>query len=179
MLDLTGVRCSIEGMTLRLAIEHGDVAWEGSIVAAEHVLANTPLVEPSAPHRVSEEWAAAHGRFHAALAAGCGSPRLKRSWRSRYDASELYRRWSLPADPGHRDVEGEHKELVQATLRRDAQRAVALLVEHINRTTRILLESGFEGHVDGDGPPAAAIAADRPGQRRRPRNTRDVEAPVA
>jgi len=53
LLDLTGVRCSIEGTTLRLAIEHGDVAWEGSIVAAEHVLANTPPVLPSDPHRVS------------------------------------------------------------------------------------------------------------------------------
>jgi DNA-binding GntR family transcriptional regulator len=142
--DLTAVRCDIEGLALRRAIQRGDIAWEGRLVAAHHVVANTRATAPGEPQRVTEEWATAHAVFHAALVDGCNSPLLLQIRRSLYDAAELYRRWSLPAEVQleiRRDVPAEHRALMEATLARDADRAVALLVEHIRFTTRILLES--------------------------------------
>jgi DNA-binding GntR family transcriptional regulator len=142
--DLTAVRCDIEGLALRRSIERGDIAWEGRLVSAHHVLANTPAIAPGEPRRLTEDWALAHADFHAALVDGCGSPMLRQIRQSLYDAAELYRRWSLPAEVHRavpRDVPAEHRALIEATLARDADRAVALLVEHIRYTTRILLES--------------------------------------
>jgi DNA-binding GntR family transcriptional regulator len=154
--DLTDVRCEIEGLALRRAIERGGIAWEARLVAAHHVLTNTPLLVADEPPRISEEWATAHADFHAALVEGCGSPLLRRMRRSLYDAAELYRRWSVPADAGHRDVAGEHRALCEATLARDSDRAVALLTEHIRHTTRILLAAG----LDTPSSAAALSAAD-------------------
>ena len=96
--DLTTVRCDIEGLALRRAIERGDIAWEARLVSAHHVLANTPATTPGEPQRVTEEWATVHADFHAALVDGCNSPLLRQIRRSLYDAAELYRRWSLPAE---------------------------------------------------------------------------------
>jgi len=138
--DLTAVRCEIEGLALRHAVERGDIVWEGRLVSAHHVLANTRSIAPGNPPRLTEEWAGAHAEFHAALVDGCGSPLLCQIRRSLYDAAELYRRWSVPVE-AHRDVALEHRTLMDATLARDADRAVALLVDHIRHTTRILLES--------------------------------------
>jgi DNA-binding GntR family transcriptional regulator len=148
------VRCDIESLALRQAIERGDIDWEARLVAAHHVLINTPFCAPSDPLRVNEEWTAAHARFHAMLVDGCNSPLLRQVRSSLYDASERYRRWSVPADGGQRDVGGEHRTLLEATLARDAPRAVDLLVEHFRRTTRILLEAGLD-----QAPPTAAEAA--------------------
>jgi DNA-binding GntR family transcriptional regulator len=152
--DLTAVRCDIEGLALRRAVERGDIAWEARVVAAHHILTNTPPLVVDEPTRVSEEWAAVHADFHAALVEGCGSPLLRQMRRSLYDAGELYRRWSVPADAGHRDVAGEHRALFEASLARDSERAVALLTEHIRHTTRILLAAGLDRQ-----PPEAALSA--------------------
>jgi len=144
LVDLTGVRCDIEALAMRQAILRGDLAWEAHLLATHHILANTPFCAPALPLRVNEVWAAAHAQFHAALVDGCGSPLLRQVRSSLYDASERYRRWSVPADGGHRDVSSEHRELLQATLARDAERAARLLAEHIQRTADILLQAGLE-----------------------------------
>jgi DNA-binding GntR family transcriptional regulator len=143
LLDLTAVRAEVEALALRWAIQHGSVEWEGHVLATHHVLSSTPSRLADDPQRVNEKWAAAHARFHAALADGCGSPLLKQLRHSLYDASERYRIWSAPVDWG-RDVPREHREIVEATLGRDEARAVQLLVEHIHETARVLL-AGMDG----------------------------------
>ena len=102
--DLTWVRTQVETLALRQSIAKGDVTWESNLVAAHHRLAVTPMYFDDG--RGNTEWMAAHGAFHAALAAAAGSPVLERLRRQLYDASELYRYWagSLPhhPDPGAR-----------------------------------------------------------------------------
>ena len=48
-------------------------------------------------------------------------------------AGELARRWSIGRGPA-RDYLGEHRALEEATLARDADRAAALLTQHLTRT---------------------------------------------
>ena len=57
LVDLTVARCEIEGLALRYAVEHGDLAWESEIVAAIYALEHTPLdtTEPV----LLEDWVAA------------------------------------------------------------------------------------------------------------------------
>jgi DNA-binding GntR family transcriptional regulator len=137
--DLTTARCELEGLVLRMSIEHGDIAWESDVVAAHHALDRTPMETDGDPIVMSEEWTLAHSRFHQALLSACPNQRLRNMALSLRDAAELYRRWSRPI--GHdedRDVQGEHRALVGAALRGDATEAVRLLDEHLRRTTRAL-----------------------------------------
>jgi DNA-binding GntR family transcriptional regulator len=137
--DLTTARCEIEGLVLRMSIEHGDIAWESEIVAAQHALDRTVMESDGDPVLMSEEWTLAHSRFHQALLAACPNQRLRNMALSLRDAAELYRRWSRPL--GHdddRDVPGEHRALASAALRGDAAEAVRLLEAHLRRTTGAL-----------------------------------------
>ncbi|ARP97853.1 GntR family transcriptional regulator [Pseudorhodoplanes sinuspersici] len=139
--DLTEVRADIESQCLRRSIEAGDIAWEGRVVAAYHELARTPERVADDPERNSEAWAQAHGRYHAALVDACDSAWLLRLRTLLYAQSERYRRLSVPLARQERDLNREHREIMEATIGRDPTRAVSLLREHLLTTTRILLSS--------------------------------------
>ena len=115
---------------------------EARLVAANHVLANTPRDDYSnGSKRLSEAFTAAPAAFHVSLIDAGGSPILRDICRSLYDASEFYRRWTYSVPGAVRDIPGEHRALMEAALARDTERAVALLTEHFERTTRSVLAS--------------------------------------
>ena len=136
--DLTWVRIEIETLALRQSIAKGDITWEANLAAAHHRLSVTPMYFEDGSGNT--EWMAAHGEFHAALAAGAGSPVLERLRRQLYDASELYRYWSgnLPNHPTREHVPDEHTGIFDAALARDADLAVELLTQHLEATARHL-----------------------------------------
>lgn len=137
--DLTKVRIEIESLCLRRAIELGDVDWESRLVAAFHRLSRTPERAADEPQRVSDDWAEAHAAFHQALVDGCQSPWLLRLHGQLYDQSERYRRLSVTLATKTRKIGNEHQAILDAVLKRDADKAVALMSEHLGATTRILL----------------------------------------
>ncbi|MCF2533253.1 GntR family transcriptional regulator [Yinghuangia soli] len=141
LVDLTKVRVLIETAALREAVEHADVEYEALVVGAHHRLARTPFLKDPATLTVTDEWAAAHALFHDALISASPSPRLRGLAASLRDRAELYRRWSGPlgSQDRTRDVACEHRDLMDAALDRDADRAAELLAAHINRTTDLLL----------------------------------------
>jgi len=136
--DLTWVRVQLESLALRQSIAKGDVSWEADLVAAHHRLAVTPMYFENGAGNT--DWLAAHGAFHAALAAAAGSPILERHRRQLYEASELYRMWAsnLPHHPHRAHVDEEHKAIFDAALGRDADLAVDLLTQHLQTTARHL-----------------------------------------
>jgi DNA-binding GntR family transcriptional regulator len=144
LVHLTTARREIETLTLRLAIADGDTTWESEVLAAHHRLAQCPVTADDDPDRVSEEWASRHRVFHETLLIGCGNPWLTDIAADLRASAELYRRWSIPK--GHerdRDIVGEHRAIMDATLARDAELASALLARHITLTTELLLETGL------------------------------------
>jgi DNA-binding GntR family transcriptional regulator len=138
--DLTTARCELEGLVLRLSIGAGDLEWESAIVAAHHTLERTPMTSEDDSGALSDEWRAAHARFHNALIAGCPNVRLRTMASSLRDAAELYRSWSgRIGHDQHRDIPGEHDAIAEAALSRDADRAVAELTMHLRRTADLLI----------------------------------------
>ena len=123
------------------AIVHGDVEWETAIVAAYHRLHRIPLAIPGDLSRVNEAWAAAHTTFHAALAGGCNSPWLLTLRAMLYAQTERYRHLSVALAREDRDVDAEHKAILDACLARDSDLACKRIDEHLTRTTNILLRS--------------------------------------
>jgi DNA-binding GntR family transcriptional regulator len=136
--DLTQTRIWIETKALRASIERGDREWEANLLAALHRLGARPKQQVANPSLINSDWEVYHRQFHAALVAACGSPRLLEYRETLYDQSDRYRRLAVAYEPVHRDADGEHRELVDTVLRRDADGACALLANHFTRTSTII-----------------------------------------
>lgn len=143
LLDLTRTRMRVEQMALRLAIEQGDIEWESRLLSRLHRLSRTPL--PTSPE-LDAPWAAAHRSFHEALVDGCASPWTVQLCRLLYDKSERYRNLAKrKTRERSRDVNDEHRALMDAAMARDADTACRLLGEHFAETTEIILAGGLVG----------------------------------
>jgi DNA-binding GntR family transcriptional regulator len=163
--DLTDVRCSIEALCLRGAIEKGGIEWQSQLVAALHRLSHTSVWADKATRRYSDEYAKAHEIFHEVLAAGCGSPWLLHLRATLYNHSERYRAFSGPLSTVDRDLDREHREIAEAALSRDSERAVALMNEHLQMTAKIILDAISSGRE-----PAPKSARAKPSEADAPEN---------
>lgn len=142
--DVTELRCVTESLALRLAIERGDLQWETELIATHHRLARTPRRCSHDPERISEEWSVAHRAFHQALIVGCQCEPMMRIANNLSQSTDLYRRWAAPAPATQqRDVEQEHRDILDAVLEKDADRACELLRSHYEETARIVLVAGL------------------------------------
>lgn len=139
LLDLTRTRQRVELLALRDAVEHGDLAWEGRVTAAEHVLARVTAHDGSPAARAL--FADKHAEFHAALVEACPSSYLL-DFRARlYALTERYRNLAAAHDASRRarDVAAEHRAIADAVVARDAERACALLGAHLAHTAEGLV----------------------------------------
>jgi DNA-binding GntR family transcriptional regulator len=151
--ELTESRVQIESLALRLAIERGDLQWETGILAAHHRLERTPVIRDDGT--VSEDWTLQHRDFHQALLTGCGNRRLESVATALRDSAELYRRWYwVLTDDHQRDLAREHRQLRELTLARDADGAIEVLTEHIDRAPTLLIAYAREHGVDDLNPKA-------------------------
>ncbi|QIZ00197.2 GntR family transcriptional regulator [Streptomyces sp. S1D4-11] len=143
LADLTDTRIEIESLALSRAISEGGLAWQAQVLAAHHTFEQTPRGVGDQP---SEDWLIAHADFHTALLAGCANPRLRDLAASLREEAELYRRWSkpTPAD-AHRwtdqAVHKEHRDLLDAVMARDSERADAVLRRLIGSTSGMVLDT--------------------------------------
>jgi DNA-binding GntR family transcriptional regulator len=137
--DLTRMRCWLNEAALRAAIAAGDGAWEEALVVAHHRLMRAPRASASVDGRRSPAWEGAHRDFHTALIAGCGSRRMLEQCEALFDAADRYRHVSRIASADRRDDADEHTQIMTATLRRDAETAVALLTRHMQLTEMLVL----------------------------------------
>ena len=149
LADLTVARKINEGAALRLSVERGGVGWESEVLAAHHRMASELIYRPDAPHRRNNDWAAAHIAFHCKLIEACSNPILLGICTRLSDAAKLYRAWSgawaQGRQPVKRDIATEHRELMEAALAHDADRAVRLFEAHVDRTAAIDLDAGAAG----------------------------------
>ena len=149
--DLTLVRCQVESLALELSIDRGDLTWESELIACHHRLIRTPRRLADSPGQIGEEWAVLHREFHAKLIEACNVPLLLSLCADMSDATELYRRWAAPTKEGsRRDVEAEHRRILEAALARDAHGATEGLREHYQRTVNVLVASGLVSGVGSD-----------------------------
>lgn len=130
--DITRLRAEIEPLGLGWSVKHGDLGWEGAVLAAFHTY--TRLCEQAAPDRagLAIEWDEAGRHFHAALVAACRSPRLIDFQARLYIQSRRFRYAELIE--GRIDLDAETRGLrkvVDAAIARDATAARAALSHHI------------------------------------------------
>ena len=133
--DVTRSRAELEVFTIRDAIANGDVEWESRLLAAFHKLVRLP--------KRSAAYASEHQAFHDLLVEPCRSEWMKRFRKTLQEHSDRYRRLATNHNDDGRDIDGEHRELMNAALDRDADRAALLISEHVQRTARILARHGL------------------------------------
>lgn len=140
--ELTDLRKLLEKECLRLSIQHGDIKWEAGVLGALHQLANGHKRMDRGGGAAIEEWERLNHDFHDALVAACPSTWLRHFRELVYLYTERYRRICLTAPAPARDVHREHKQLCDAVLERDVERAHQLIEDHLERTFRKVRTSG-------------------------------------
>jgi DNA-binding GntR family transcriptional regulator len=147
--NLTELRCEIEAMALRQAIANGNSEWEGAILGAAHRLRRAQRSISNSDPSLTPEWVERHAEFHAALVAACPNRRIVSLHVQLYQQSERYRGALAYTKEGvARDVDGEHQELVDAALDRNADKLISKTVEHIHRTTTAIIEASRQSLVE-------------------------------
>jgi GntR family carbon starvation induced transcriptional regulator len=140
LMEILELRTNLEGRALRAAIEQGDDAWETAILSSHHLLTKISDKERWTEHFYGE-WEDRHRAFHTALIKGSNAPLLIQFCQTLWDMGRRYRRIFLRANPPKRDICREHKELLDATLKRDADLACKILADHIERTGRNIIRN--------------------------------------
>jgi DNA-binding GntR family transcriptional regulator len=135
--ELTKTRCWLNEIGIRESIENGGIEWEEGIVLAFHRLVRTPRKPASGKGGRNPEWELAHTRFHQSLIAACGSRWLIDFSNQMFDAAGRYRHLARQAG-NVRPPNREHREIMNAVIDRDAERAVNLLNKHLSVTAEMV-----------------------------------------
>jgi DNA-binding GntR family transcriptional regulator len=138
LADLTLARIALNEVAVRDAIAHGSAQWEEDLLVAHHRLSRAERKAEGRP----ADWELLHRRFHQALIDGCRSKRIRDYCSQLFDMADRYRlvsRLGPRAEP--RDVDAEHESILRAALARDADEAVRLLTEHVERTDHLVREA--------------------------------------
>ena len=140
--DLTWARQQLEAIMLTAAMGRGDAEWEAGIIAAFHRLSKNPLPSDSSDLTAVNLWEERHREFHHALVYACESPWLMRFHAQLVDHSERYRRvrmfHSFPLEQQARNIDLEHRAIMDAVIARSTDEAARLMTQHIQRTADIV-----------------------------------------
>ena len=137
--DIQAMRCWLEERALRESIAAATIAWEEAIVLTYHRLSRVERVRSEPDFLPSVEWEMFHRQFHMELIANCSSPTLLRFCEQLYDLNIRYRYIAMPKSYPNCRLGDEHRAIMDAAISRDADKAVALLLEHY-QVSRTFLE---------------------------------------
>ncbi|MER6759109.1 MULTISPECIES: GntR family transcriptional regulator [Amycolatopsis] len=137
--DLTEARVVVETYVVRESLAHGSIEWESDLLAAHHNLARTTFADES--DAINERWLTAHARFHQVLLEGCPNQHLRAVATQLRESAEVYRCWArTSSEDSHRDVVAEHRLICERAIERDVPGTVEALRDHIELTTKLLLD---------------------------------------
>lgn len=136
LIEITDHFIDLEKRAVRNAIENGDEDWEANIVAVHHRLSLIEGVPWAVRMERHSEWVQRHREFHEALVSACTGRWLFRLRSIMFDQLDRYRfvTKKTPEGLGGRKFE-EHREIMVATLARDADLASELMEKHIRDTS--------------------------------------------
>ncbi|HEV7338972.1 MAG TPA: GntR family transcriptional regulator [Bosea sp. (in: a-proteobacteria)] len=141
--ELAAMRLLLEGHALAQSFEAGDMEWEGRVVAAHHKLAQMEKRMLDKDRADAELWKRYDWEFHHALISACGSQVLLDTHAAIYDK---YLRYQMVAVIFRGQIAAEeHQILLDCALKRDQERAAAVLDVHVNACVEHTLALGMLG----------------------------------
>ncbi len=139
--EIAALRLLLEEHALEQSFEQGDVEWEAQLVSAHYKLARMEAVMASGDTSQAEDWKRYDWEFHQALIAACGSKLLMETHSSVFDKYLRYQMVALSYRGGV--AEQEHKQLLEAALKRDSKTAKLILQRHIQGGVEHALGKGL------------------------------------
>ena len=137
--ELAELRLLVESHALCASFAKADVEWEGRVVSAHHKLAQTERLMRSDIGE-PEQWKRYDSEFHQALISNCGSAALMEAHVAVFDRYFRYQMVALNYR-GNEPAE-QHAALLRAALKRDAERACAILQTHVDRCVEHAIATG-------------------------------------
>lgn len=131
LIEIANLRVLLECHALRLSVKRGDTDWEGNLVAAHHKLHLMEQKMLEGDDSQKEDWKRYDWEFHLALIEACGSKNLLSLHAVLYDKYLRYQMLVLTYR-GEEAVE-EHRQMFDAALARDVERAASTLQTHIEK----------------------------------------------
>jgi DNA-binding GntR family transcriptional regulator len=129
LIEIANLRVLLECHALRLSVEHGTTDWEGNLVAAHHKLHLMEQKMLAGDDSQKENWKRYDWEFHLALIEACGSRNLLALHSVLYDKYLRYQMLVLTYRGEAAVV--EHRQMFDAALNRDVDRASQTLQHHI------------------------------------------------
>ena len=131
LMEVANLRVLLECHALKLSIDNGDTDWEGNLVSAHHKLSSMEQKMLSGDDSQKEDWKRYDWEFHLALIEACGSRNLISLHSVLYDKYLRYQMLMLT----HRGQEAadEHKQMLEAALDRNVEKATKTLTVHIEK----------------------------------------------
>lgn len=139
--EIAALRLLLEEHALEQSFEQGDVEWEAQLVSAHYKLARMEKVMASGDTSQAEDWKRYDWEFHQALIAACGSRLLMETHSAVFDKYLRYQMVALSYRGGV--AEEEHRQLLEAALRRDSETAKTILQRHIEGGVEHALGKGL------------------------------------
>ncbi len=138
--EVAGLRRLLECRALEQSFAAGDTDWEARVVAAHHRLARIEERMAAGDRAQTEYWKRCDWEFHQALISACGSRMLVETHAAVFDKYLRYQMIAL----SYRGAiaAGEHAELLDCALVRDAARACAVLTRHVEGGVEHALATG-------------------------------------
>jgi DNA-binding GntR family transcriptional regulator len=138
--DVAAMRLLLETYALPLSFSAGDLEWESRVVAAHHKLAFMERRMLAGDQKDTELWKRYDREFHQSLIEACGSQTLLDLYGGVFDQ---YLRYQMVAVVFRGEIAAEeHRTLLDCVLTRNADRACAVLTQHVNGCVAYTLESG-------------------------------------
>jgi GntR family carbon starvation induced transcriptional regulator len=144
LLDITTMRTAIEIEAIRLAITHGDDAWEAGIVSALHQMRRHIERTGDEFREGAEDFDRLHKGFHTALLTGCGSKRLLAAHSDLYDQAYRYRRVMMSSIDSGKNFVRAHQLLADRVIARDIPSSQAMLESHLRSTLNFVYPPSSE-----------------------------------
>ena len=128
--QIAELRELLEDHMIEQSFKAGDLDWEARVVAAHHKLAAMERQLLAGQKSSAESWKQCDWQFHRALISACGSKVLLDAHATAYDR---YLRYQMIAVVFRGEIAAvEHRQLMDAALRRDADAACKILHTHIH-----------------------------------------------
>jgi GntR family transcriptional regulator, carbon starvation induced regulator len=142
LLDITLMRTAVEVEAIRLAISHGDDAWEAGILSALHQMRRHIERTGNEFGEGAADFDRLHKGFHTALLGACGSQRMLNAHSDLYDQAYRYRRVMMRAIGSGKGFVREHQLLADRVLARDVAGAQTMLTAHLRSTINFVYPPG-------------------------------------
>ncbi|WP_201859970.1 GntR family transcriptional regulator [Microvirga soli] len=138
--DVAAMRLLLETYALPLSFTAGDLEWESRVVAAHHKLAFMERRMLAGDQEGTELWKRYDREFHQSLIEACGSQTLLDLYGGVFDQ---YLRYQMVAIVFRGEIAAEeHRTLLDCALTRNADKACAVLTQHVNGCVAYTLKTG-------------------------------------